>query len=529
MAASNIFQLTGVIAVEGLEDLASNLTKAVTAGNLFADALEAVFHGVEAGFGMMIDVAGKALGAFKDFSEQSVQEAVKIERLTVSFGALYHSMGKGREEIEFLREVAKHTVTDMDDLAAASLRLTGSGLNSGRFIEMADKLGQLLTPGRAQGMMQVADSLGRIASGSNMGRAIQILSRTGIGYNALKEEGVKMTENHHITSSPEEVLAALERIYQKRFGDLGKYLETTMTTAFSNLQDAWNYMLDSFGKTWFPIITSIIESLTPFFQFLAGSGVLTEFGTALSVAFQAIFNAAGGSNTIVSFLAYVIAVFETLPNMITTVGAVVQKVYQALIQPQMAILNFLTNRFIDVLNMVHQADAFFGQMLHKFLGTPLYERDVYKPMPYVNFTDPMDWMGKSFGAIMKSMGLQPFDIQGKHDEIMQRYHDYKPPPNPPNPAGQGMFNDMLVREDVAANKQTAANTAKISAAMEPFKRFALGGGERGRIGIALSERYGNGHITVQVSGTGNPHFDRGVEHAVTEYHQSMRRAGLGGN
>jgi hypothetical protein len=528
-------ELFAEIAVMGIDELKHQFDWMGDAADGLAGIFDTAMHSIEASLAV-------GTAAFVGFTTSAIQEATKIEMLTAQYGVLRGSIEKGAEAIKTLREYARDSLNTFDTLDAAGRKVESGGLTSARWVPIIDLLATM-KGGGAQSAMQFADALVRIGSGSNMGMAMRLFSGF-VSYNDLRGQGVKVSKGNHIESDPGEVLQAIDNVVRKKFGGMREALSKTMAVGFSDVQDAWLYLLDSFGKGWFPLIRNIISSVQPFVEFLASSGEATKIATAFAAAFQSIFNAAGGGNSIAIFLSYVVATMEMLPGIIATVGKVTMNVAKA-------IFNFVDTVMIKGLNNLisaglEVANAFRGFVVaivgaenrfSKMMGHQLISdadmAKVNKPFEFKPFKGVLDIVGRGLDAfgggdlsnVNKNFGARQSQIMADFNKYLKQPHEREDHSKDP------IFNDLhLVDQKIQENtRQTAEHT---KATMEAFKSYILGGGDRGKAGISVAEMYGHpagGRMQVDVR-SGNVHLDRFLSELLADYHSGYRRAGLmGGN
>jgi len=543
--AQTAAELIARIAVQGMNQYASDISRAQSMFDALGNTVRNVFRDME-----MASVAG--IGAFTAFTTAAVAEATKVERLTLSFAALGHSMAFGRAELTFLREYATHSINTFDNLTAAALRLQTAGLNPNRFIRMLDVMGGIMGPG-AQGLNQIADAFARISSGSNMGMAMRSLTRVGIGYNDLRQEGVNVSGRNQIKATPEEVLSALERIFQRKFGEMGDYLQSSMTTRFANLQDAWLRLLDSFGKAWFPLITNILDALTPFINFLSASGEIEK----ISAAFANLFGGMKDGGWI-RILMFGVAILEDLPNIIQTTWDYVKGFMTGFGNLLIGFIDLIVEGIGRMVTLLHDLSPFIEGLGNVARGIAAATGHGGGREVFANGLPGIGGFGGSSGsrfagavaeagnrefaaagpggartAIEVVLGQLPrigniFENASKRtDQLMADFNKYLNTPgvSPADPNGGSMFTANHAIE--SATQDTARNTGQMAAHMDTFKKFVVGGGERGKYGISSSEFYGRGGIgsrSVRMdSGPARDMLERAVQEIMGETMVSWER------
>jgi hypothetical protein len=545
-----VAQLIAEIAIYGIDLFISQMNQAHNAVDNFMSVIATGLYNATSALGNAIGSLGKS---FVEFTSNAVQEATKVETMRITFEALTGSAEKAGYMMQQLRSYALKGVGEFDNLTQSAIRLYEAGLNPLRFIKMVDVMGKVVNPQNpAQGSFQISDAVARGVSGGNFGMALRVFRKVGIGINDMIAEGLNVSGGNHITEKFEgQFVLAIENIYRKKHLErLGTQLEGSMDVAFSNLRDSWNYLLSEFGAAWFPLIHKIVESVGSFLRFLSTSGEASKIGKGFADAFGSIFDKMGGANSIISFLSYLTATLEMLPSILKTVGKVVIDVSKALftfvdtgvtkfvnnlINAFSEIMTFMKTITVGVLTLMHNLTS--GLLAQTFGIKPIVSNDELAKIRAFDtspkkFTGAGDMLGQAWNAATGAIGNKelsqfPNAIQQRHNQIMADYFaDQKSPKGQfDDHSNDPLFNDLHTGAN--AQKQTAENTAKIAAHMDHFKRFALGGGDRGRVGVTVAEMYGsNGTLRVDMGRAAN-HFEKGTHEVAREMYSGMRRAGLG--
>lgn len=513
-------------------------------------------------------LTGAAATALFSFTKSAVTEAAKVDRLTYTFAALSGSMETATEKMRWLREFSLRSIGQFDDLAEAGTLLEASGLNMQRFLPSISNIAGAFGGAKEQ-VLELATAFSRFASGTNFGESMRVLRRFGIGIADFMKEGLSVSPSGQIKASTEQALAALEGIAKRKFGEIGELARNEISVKFSNLHDAWNQMLDGFGKGWFPFITEVLQSLQPFIQFLTSSGLIEEMGRNWANAIKSItgIDEQGGGGGLPRFLSYLVAVMSELPNLFMNVGNFIKGFIQTTAQnvvefinfflTQSTILyngvatvfNFISNQIIDtvnimtrlvtwainqMLNVAHQAATIIAPGMGFFPAAQLPDAFAVPhvnlpiqnaPQPFKNATDIFEKMfgglGDAFGSFQSSIGTESNRIytafmnrdqtQGKDNKLYS------------------MFNDSFT----PLAKETAENTATIAKNTTDFsamlKRYVVGGGPLAQIGVTPSElgvaRAGGGTRSINVQ-VGSKHLTDAMSEIVEQVVNEMVRQGL---
>ena len=493
--------------------VSSSLTGLVSTGfNPLIMALEAV--------GMA--TFGAAAGFFA-FTKSAVTEAMSIQKLTATYAALSGGVGAAAQKIKFLQDYSKTSINQFDDLAEAGTLLEASGLRVERFVKSIDLLSGVFGGGKEK-VLELSSAFGRLASGQ-MGESMEIFRRFGITAGDFMKEGLHMNGQGQLQATTEQALTAVEHIIKRKAGTFGDLVKDGLTLKFSNLHDAWNRLLEGFGKSWFPLVGRIVDSVTQFANFLNSGNFFQGLGAQFASVFDNLLGVGDGGG-IQKFLAYLAAGVERLPDLLSAVGGAVKSFMGMLkdgivwtfnaightAENLMRFMNATLRREINTMRaiagtVVNEAHRFgmFRDVDGDKLKVPLSSKQLgqqdFKFAPVKDFSE---LMGRGMDGLMNTLGA-PFGAMGgnlnkRADDIFKQFQEYQKTPQAGVDGSQyGMFGDNYMQQinQIAQNTQ---KTATATAHMADLKKFSLGGGDLGQMGVTAAEMYGRGKGSIQVHG-----------------------------
>lgn len=522
-------ELIAFIEMDGMSGFEGNTKKAESLFQSLGDVAQNVMQGIVSGIQMAWD-------AFLKFTTDAIAEATKVQKNTLTFGGLFGDMAKGQAETAYIRQRAKEILGTSDDALQAGVRFAAAGLNYGHFVRQWNTLAQI-AGGGAVNQNMFSDMYVRWASGSNYGRGFAALRRTGIGYEDFRQEGIKISAGNKIdpSTTPEQMFKALDNVFEKHgFGRVAKALEESMAVAYVNLQDSWNILLENFGRAWFPLVTRLINSVTPFINFLTDTGRIEKLGKSFAALFDTLFSKFGGENAVSTFLLYFITAMEMLPSLIMKAGQIGVQVATAVGNAMITGLNNVQKAALEIINPIREMLGYFlaGRVLGGS-GTTSDMGDAIAlrvPIPYRPIS-PLEDLLKG-GADIFTKGFAGFgpEFKDRFGKAKADYDEYmkNPPKKLENPQGEGIWGPGHQDRDSDNLTAIKENTAKVVAHMVDFKRYTLGGGDYAQRFVSVSEIYGSrggrnrGPIKVDVR-SGNAKMDEALGDMFSELMQSYHR------
>ena len=463
-------------------------------------------------------------------THSAIDQAAKIERLRMTYAALGHDLEGAGQKMDFVQRFAQTSIAHFDDLAEAGTLLEASGLRMERFLPTINNIAGAFG-GTTEQVLELAGAFGRLASGQT-GEAMERMRRFGITAGDLMTQGIRVGATGQINAPVEQIFGAIERAAQRKFGEIGTIMGSTIGVKFSNLSDAWHMMLQKFGEGWFPFVGKVLDSLTPFMNFLSQSGVLQGLGKMLGAT---ISNLAGitESESIPRFLSYITAVVEQLPQVFETVGSRLKGLFEFLGERFIGFINTAMEGLTGGINTVkHQVEYLvnvikFNMHELKAMATPFSRHEAFKPFSMgqdASFTplkNPADIFERMMGGLTGGLG----DNIGKRaGQIFAEFQKYQANPQ----AGvDGSKYDMFNNNYQAQIAQNTMKTAEATAHMADLKKFALGGGDLGAMGVTPTEMAGRCAVGANITVQGNDRLFKEWVHGVISAGAVAARADAG--
>ena len=179
--------------------------------------------------GLLLALGGRQLWDFLIGTNQ------RIETLQQSMEVTLQSSARAEETIRRLRSYAALTPYDELEVYQAGEMLASNRMEVDRWIRVA---GDLASAKRSAGvqLLDVVRVLTRINSG-DFGKAMIRLRQMGISLQDLKSKGLEFTKGNEFLGTVDDMLGALERIIEERYGGLTLALGQTMEGLISTIKD----------------------------------------------------------------------------------------------------------------------------------------------------------------------------------------------------------------------------------------------------------------------------------------------------
>lgn len=179
--------------------------------------------------GLLLALGGRELWDFLIGTNQRIETLQKSMEVTLQSGA------RAEETIRRLRSYAALTAYDELEVYQAGEMLASNRMEVDRWIRVA---GDLASAKRSAGvqLLDVVRVLTRINSG-DFGKAMIRLRQLGISLQDLKAKGLEFSKGNEFLGTADEMLGALERIIEERYGGLTLALGQTMEGLISIIKD----------------------------------------------------------------------------------------------------------------------------------------------------------------------------------------------------------------------------------------------------------------------------------------------------
>lgn len=260
-------------------------------------------------------------GALVSFGKAAFEAAMEMEGLNARLTSITHSGEKASKIMKVVREVAKPSPFTTKQLAEAAVQLEAFGVNAQKALPKLAKLGAAFGADEEH-LRSLVNIYGKLNQG--MMPEAETLGMFGINKSMLAAEGMKFDKNGALLSSAREAMDALERLIEKRYGDIFDKLGKTGGASLASVKDAYDSLLISFGaleltafKALAPPIIEMTDSLTKFLDGLKTNGSIAQTimkGLAATLAFV-------GSMQVISGLKSLVTVFNAIAKSLKMIAA----------------------------------------------------------------------------------------------------------------------------------------------------------------------------------------------------------------
>lgn len=260
-------------------------------------------------------------GALVSFGKAAFDAAVEMEELDARLTAITHSGDKASKIMKVVREVAKPSPFTTKQLAEAATQLEAFGVNAQKALPKLAKLGAAFGADEEH-LRSLVSIFGKLNQG--IMPDTEQLSMFGLNKAMLASEGLKFDKNGAMLSSASEAMDALQRLIEKRYGNIFDIMGGTTKAGLATVEDAYQQLLTSFGqlelsafKTLAPPVIEMMDKLTKFLDALKTNGSVAQNvmkGLAASLALA-------GSIQIINGLKSLIPIFQGISKALKAVAA----------------------------------------------------------------------------------------------------------------------------------------------------------------------------------------------------------------
>lgn len=260
-------------------------------------------------------------GALVSFGKAAFDAAVEMEELDARLIAITHSGDKASKIMKVVREVAKPSPFTTKQLAEAAVQLEAFGVNAQKALPKLAKLGAAFGADEEH-LRSLVNIFGKLNQG--IMPDTEQLSMFGLNKAMLQSEGLKFDKNGALLSSASEALDALQRLIEKKYGNIFNMMGGTTKAGLATVQDAYTQLLESFGqlelaafKTLAPPIIEMMGKLTEFMNALKTDGSVAQ-GVMKALAASLAF---AGSMQVINGLKMLIPIFQGISKALKAVAA----------------------------------------------------------------------------------------------------------------------------------------------------------------------------------------------------------------
>lgn len=224
--------------------------------------------------------AGVAAAGFGALAVAGARAASEYEVLVKTLEIVTRSADRARAVVDFAEALAAPSpFFDTVPLARAAAQLEALSLQTERYLPLAATMATVFGQNE-ESLMTFVSALGRLRAGSAEGFE-RLRESFGITRPMLEAEGLQFNRGGQFLGTPEQALAAVERIVRTRYAGMDAAMQATFTARFRSMIDAAQRALRRFGEPILAVLAPAIDAMTQVFSRLAASGIfqrgLTEF------------------------------------------------------------------------------------------------------------------------------------------------------------------------------------------------------------------------------------------------------------
>jgi hypothetical protein len=422
------------------------------------------------------DLAAKVAGVLGVLGAASIALAVKagkvameFDNLARSFAAFLGSEAAGRQAARFVEFFGLTSPFEQRALQEAARYLLAVGLDLKTFLPIAQNIA-LMRGAESQNIIEVAELMQRAVTGAT-GFAFgpRGLRRFGLTPEDLAAAGATFRQTATgviFQGGAEAALKVIEAIGRlPKIAALGPAFEMSPMVVFSNAMDALNKVLREVGDVILSYVVPVVLELTTLLQRISVSGV---FAQAVSKLFEKIAKAAGD-------------VTKTLPSliekgaaMIAAIIANLPELWRALIEGVKAFVNV----WLIFFKLVLLAVAPFIEVTALLMAVTNPALAISTVLAIIEAKKQLDGVGDK----MREVGQV---VSADYERFLKAIKTAKPT------AAEAPEIPESLRTATKATGAAAAGAIATSEALKPvaadFRRFALGGGDVGRLGLTPVE------------------------------------------
>jgi tape measure domain-containing protein len=485
-----------MVKAAGDVDRSFQKSRATLAG--FSSLLGPVGGGIAKAFSALAVPALAAGAAVVGFGYASLNAAADMDSLKRALESVAGSSQEAKRQFDQLREVAKGPALGFQEAIRGSLALQGAGLN-------ADQA--------AESLRQFGNALAMSGGGKDELNGVIVALAQMKGVSKVTADNINQIANafYGIRGAMKEVFGTADSEEIDKMGIKAEEFITRITAhlttlprvtggirnAFDNLGDTGQMAFATIGDAIAKKAVPEMNKLADFVSFITDSGRLTKMVNG----FLGMFSLGGGDSLLVKSAAYLMATFEELPSIVKQVGRFIVdtfhragKVIQAVISASFALLTggIVFRAILALLPVIksisHAMSVWKGiqaaivamvpNVGPAVVATALAIGTAVGAGSYLLVNEAIDNAVKAAGKFPDLM-LNSGAINARADALIAEFAGYKSP----EPGKGGNSSAQHLRNIAKNTFQTAKNTNQ----MVDLRRFGIGGGDLGQIGITPIE------------------------------------------
>lgn len=281
--------------------------KVVSATQAVGSSVSSILGKISLGVGVigtaMAAVAGGVLG-------WAVQQAIEFDTINRSLVAITGSAERAQQVLNFSDKLALPSIFTAQELAGAAKLLEAYGLQTERFLPIAEALGTVFGSTK-EALDSYITSLGYL-QGQRFGEAFESLARAGISRDALKLKGLKFDKGGEFLGSVSQALTAVEELVKEKFGKLSRSMAEGPQAKMASVMDSIGRSARQAGYVLLSVLMPAAEKVGNFFAYLYDQKIIEKAVSGIVSMFGGI----DMGSSLVTALAYVTATFMNLPKLI---------------------------------------------------------------------------------------------------------------------------------------------------------------------------------------------------------------------
>lgn len=489
-------------------DYKRNAKSVLDATNRVGDAVQRT-SGLFTSFARGLVAGLTGVAAFR-LVKWTVDQAIAFDTMNRSLEAVVGSAERADEILKFVDRLVIPSVFPVAELQNAALLLEAFGLQTERFLPIAEKLGTVFG-GTATDLQSFVTALGYI-KGGRFGEAFQSLARGGISREALMARGLKFAKDGQLLSTMDEAFDAVEAEVNARFGKLAESMASGPGAKLASLFDQIQRSARIVGQAILQVLVPVVARLGSAFGSLVESGALKSVADTLA----GLFNPEAIGDALIRGVAMLQVVMERLPVLIhnarESLASLFERMRDDIILLGSLFIGFLIGpRIIAGLMALEKAILGVAVAIRTMGLMGALAQAIASPRALVTLgagvaaiqlaETALKGMFKSYTGSLS--GLDPRGLGQDIERVYQQMrNDFLE-----GEGNQAPSNDAPPVRALSKIAENTAQTAENTAKMLDLSRHIFGGGDLGRMGITPVEMGGgsrSSRVTIDVAGAEGP-------------------------
>ena len=444
------------------------------------------FLGAFEKMGQALLAGGGILAGFVALSIKAANEFDSMER---TFGAMLGSAEKGKQMMAWLRQYGMTSGFTQDAIIESARSITALGLEVDKWLPTLEKFALFAGPDPSN-LTEMAAIMRRLVGGQIADAfGPEGLGRFGINRNMLSQYGAQFDKQGSFIGGVTEALGVLERMATESpiLKNLKAAFDDSPAVRFSNAVDAIGAALVDAGRVFQKAFLPYVDRFVDWMKNWVDGGRVTNFAQSIANAFEKLVDKAGGFEGIMNTIA---AAIEQLPNAMLGIGTIFLGMGKMIYSIIKSITDFAVN---NINTFIHAYNASLGQLVGT-IGTITTGDDS-------TLLDGINTLTSAYNQFLLNSGLGvPEGGAGALGARLGAMATGSGAIGGP-PALQTSLKDSTTTNMLDEIEKNTRITAENTSYLNP-QRFALGGGDLGRVGLEYGEarRHRGSSPTVKVTG-----------------------------